>query len=158
MAVFDNCTSAFLILASLAGFACEGTASGEGESSPSAATHAEGVNESRTWATTRCERVERLTDLGVLDSNALHPSSRALALNHAGTVVGYSATELANREPSQHAFRWTRRTAMVDLGTLGGPNSSAVDVNDHEEIAGNSQAADGYQHAVIWNARGQIHD
>jgi uncharacterized membrane protein len=37
-----------------------------------------------------------------------------------------------------HAFRWTRSRGMQDLGTLGGPDSSAWIINDRGKIAGES--------------------
>ncbi len=39
---------------------------------------------------------------------------------------------------------------MVDLGTLGGLNSSAMDINNHGDIVGHSELADGATHAVLW--------
>jgi len=77
-------------------------------------------------------------DLGTLGGS----SSRALAVNNAGVVVGAARTS----EGSEHAFVWnpvTRR--MRDLGTLGvvagrdySFRSEATGINDHGQIVGNS--------------------
>src|SRR4051812_3228035 len=40
---------------------------------------------------------------------------------------------------------------VVDLGTLGGPSSSAADVNASKEVVGTSTTADGSSHAFLWH-------
>ena len=42
-----------------------------------------------------------------------------------------------------------------DLGTLGGPTSQAVAINDGGQIAGSSAATDGSEHAFLWSQRGR---
>jgi probable HAF family extracellular repeat protein len=49
-----------------------------------------------------------------------------------------------------HAFVWTHRTGMVDLGTLGGFGSAAQAVSDKGIVVGNSQTATGENHAFAW--------
>jgi probable HAF family extracellular repeat protein len=39
---------------------------------------------------------------------------------------------------------------MTDLGTLGGPYSSAYSINDNGQIVGESTNASGYSHAFLW--------
>jgi len=39
---------------------------------------------------------------------------------------------------------------MQDLGTLGGPFSTADDINDDGQVAGRSTTASGEMHAVLW--------
>jgi probable HAF family extracellular repeat protein len=55
-----------------------------------------------------------------------------------------------------HAFLW-RDGRMTDLGTLGGPFSRALGVNDRGQVVGISSTADGELHAFLWQA-GQMID
>ena len=71
-----------------------------------------------------------LTDLGTLPGGY---NSYALDLNDAGTVVGWSETQLIDH---LRAFYWTAGSGMVDLGTLGGDESRAFAVNNSFEIVG----------------------
>jgi probable HAF family extracellular repeat protein len=48
----------------------------------------------------------------------------------------------------QHAFLWEKGT-MVDLWTLGGDNSWALDINNRRQVVGLSDTASG-QHAFLW--------
>jgi probable HAF family extracellular repeat protein len=43
---------------------------------------------------------------------------------------------------------------MVDLGSFGGGNSYALDINDHGQIAGTSEDASGGQWAAVWRLSG----
>jgi probable HAF family extracellular repeat protein len=56
-----------------------------------------------------------------------------------------------------HAYRW-RNGKMKDLGTLGGPDSEAVWINDAGDIAGSADLPTSNIHdAVIWK-HGHITD
>ena len=72
----------------------------------------------------------------VIDGGAY--DSSAAAVNEQGTVVG-TATSVSGGMP--HAFRWTAAGGVVSLGTLGGPASTAVDINASGWIIGRSDAA-----------------
>ncbi len=72
-------------------------------------------------------------DLGVLPGALF---SRANAANSNGYVVGYSGSELDS--DNSRAFVWTNSTGMLDLGTLGGPYSQAMAVNDAGYATGNA--------------------
>ncbi len=68
-------------------------------------------------------------------------------MNDSGDVVGSSET--ASGET--HAFLWTRKDGMTDLGTLpGGTYSSAEDVNESDDVVGSSESASSPNHAFRW--------
>jgi probable HAF family extracellular repeat protein len=71
------------------------------------------------------------------------------AVNAAGQVVGTSETA----DGSFHGFSWTQTGGMVDLGTLGGAESSAFAVNNRGDVVGFSTAADGYRRATLWKLK-----
>jgi probable HAF family extracellular repeat protein len=82
-----------------------------------------------------------------LDAQMEH--AMALALNDALDVVGFSPTNTA----VSHAVRWNASGAISDLGTLGGTNSRAVDINNAGQIVGTSQiAGDATTHAFLWSS------
>lgn len=80
------------------------------------------------------------------------PSSRAVALNNTGTVVGFSSTRAA--PDVSRAFRWSHGE-ISDLGTLGGPSAAAFDVNDAGQVTGWAETKDSIPfnetvHAYLW--------
>jgi probable HAF family extracellular repeat protein len=77
-------------------------------------------------------------DLGVL--SGLDPSSTGYDINNAGWVSGGSGN-LFPPGP-QHAFLWFGKSGLVDLGTLGGPNSEAGGPNLRGEAAIISETAE----------------
>lgn len=89
-----------------------------------------------------------MINLGALDGGA---RSFAFDINDAGDVVGLSGTgaSLGNRQLS-HAVLWSNG-AIVDLGTLGGLDSSAHAVNGSLQIVGASLTNDGPLHAFVWS-------
>jgi probable HAF family extracellular repeat protein len=95
-----------------------------------------------------------MRELGTLGGT----TSVATAINNFGQVVGTSATATGEF----HAFSWTARGGMVDLGVLaGGLASSATDVNDRGQVVGGSQklgATEIEDHAVMWKANGRMID
>lgn len=86
-------------------------------------------------------------DLGTLGG----PTSFGWALNDLGHVVGGSATA----DGENHAFLWTPEEGMKDLGTLPGDvMSSALGINNHDDVVGYSMDAEWNQTAVLWKGGG----
>jgi len=49
-------------------------------------------------------------------------------------------------------------TATTDIGTLGGPGTNAVDVNDAGQVTGRSTLPSGLEHAFVWRSGGGMVD
>ena len=93
-------------------------------------------------------------DLGLLEGSF---SSAAYAINSSGLAVGESFTPNSNyyNLPAlwYHATVFsTAGAAPIDLGTLGGTNSRAWDINDHGVIVGQSQLYGGSLDPFIWSS------
>jgi probable HAF family extracellular repeat protein len=84
-----------------------------------------------------------ITDLGTFGGN----ESVANAVNNRDVVAGVALNTISDPYTSTgifllpgatqaHAFRWTKFGGLQDLGTLGGPDSSAVLINERGQIAG----------------------
>ena len=69
-------------------------------------------------------------------------------------MVGYSTTPAS----VDHAFLWTDRGGMEDLGTLGGDYSFAYDITGGGEVVGESQTVDGAFRGFIWSRGGGMRD
>jgi len=92
-----------------------------------------------------------VTDLGTLGGE--ESESGAAAINDAGQVVGDTDVTgpFVDGHPPHHAFVWTGGK-MTDLGTLGGPNSSATGINARGQIVGVSDTAiSGEAHAFLYD-------
>lgn len=100
----------------------------------------------------------QMTDLGTLGG----PHSCALGINGTDTVVGKSDVNsgfigsIDRVAPQTHAFVWIAGQ-MKDLGTFGGPNSSAYSVSNTGEIAGFADTIYGTGHAFVYQS-GVMHD
>jgi len=62
-------------------------------------------------------------------------------LNDFGMVVGQSTTADGPLGERLHAFAWTKRQGMQDLGTLGGRRSFAYAVNKTGQVVGEAETA-----------------
>jgi len=69
----------------------------------------------------------------------------ATGVNDLGDVVGLSDTPSGEIR----AFYW-RDGVMIGLGTLGGPGSRALCINNNRQIVGTAQNASGNDRAVMW--------
>jgi probable HAF family extracellular repeat protein len=97
-----------------------------------------------------------MQDLGALP-NPILTFSRAMAINSGKQVVGFSLESgVTGGGSAEHAFLWQNNT-MLDLGTLGGRSSSALDINRNGLVVGHAQNSAGNERAVLWR-NGVIRD
>ena len=87
----------------------------------------------------------QVIDLGNLGSTFFNAP---FDINNRDEVVGQANLP---GDQVQHAFLWTKKTGMQDLGTLpGDPNSSTESINNKGQIAGVSYVAPGNGRAFLW--------
>jgi len=86
-----------------------------------------------------------LTDLGTLRPG----SARVHDINSQGQIVGASGHPHGS---DTHAFLWTKKSGMRDLGFLpGGDYSVALAINDAGQVVGISNTQDG-MHGFLWTS------
>jgi probable HAF family extracellular repeat protein len=90
-----------------------------------------------------------VVDLGTL-SGLPFATSVAAGLNNNGLVVGSSNAAGGYT----HGFAWTSTGGMMDLGSLGGSDSSARFATDSGDVIGASDMPNGDSHAVVWHPLG----
>jgi probable HAF family extracellular repeat protein len=103
----------------------------------------------------------KVTDLGVLPGDS---SSIGNWLNNSGHVVGCSDPSSGGggvicqeNTAGQHAFLWTEKHGLLDLGTLPGGNiSQATGINDSDEIVGYSYTNEGTPHGFRWTRKSRV--
>lgn len=92
-----------------------------------------------------------VTDLGTLGGTFAY----AFRINEAGQVVGASTTAAGD----EHAFLWTDRKGMIDLGTLVGSTASvAWGINDQGVVVGEVDLPSGHTRAFLWTASKGMRD
>jgi probable HAF family extracellular repeat protein len=91
----------------------------------------------------------KATDLGNLGGQTGQAGGNiAYDINNQGQVVGNS--DLPG-DTTFHAFRWTKRTGMQDLGTLSGDVASvSLSINDAGSVVGASLDANFNPRAFLW--------
>jgi probable HAF family extracellular repeat protein len=94
----------------------------------------------------------QVRDIGTLGGNG----TIAFGVNDLGQVVGSSVTNVEN---NSHAFLWSQKTGIIDLGALPpSPGSSvALDINNQGQVVGASQVS-ARNHAVLWSRKTGILD
>jgi probable HAF family extracellular repeat protein len=91
-------------------------------------------------------------DIGTLGGQRI----TVAGLNNAGQVTGRA---VLSGGAVNHAYLWSKRTGMLDLGTLAGVGSSAAfAINNRGQVAGNSDAPNGRIHAFRWTAAAGMED
>jgi len=95
------------------------------------------------WSST-----EGMQDLGTLGGSG----ASAHSINNSGAVAGTS--RLPNSDHLE-PFIWTKSEGMRWLGSLGGQGDYNVarELNNSNEVTGTSSAADGSNHAFVWNEK-----
>ncbi len=101
------------------------------------------------WSITEKEALS----LGTLASH--DPRSLAKAINDRGHIVGTVHEEENNLV---HAFYWTPTSGMRRLPSFGGSQTVPVDINDRDQVVGQSINADGLERAFLWTADNGIRD
>lgn len=82
--------------------------------------------------------------------SSLLGSFAARSLSESGSIVGYLSTSGSSISRVDHACLWMNGV-LTDLGTLGGANSYASDVNSNGQIVGMSYRADDTtRRASLW--------
>ncbi len=71
------------------------------------------------------------------------------AINNVGQVVGGLDVGVHGRK---HAFIWSESEGIRDLGTLGGLESDALDINDNGEVVGTAMDPNGIYNGFLWTA------
>jgi probable HAF family extracellular repeat protein len=99
-----------------------------------------------------------MQDLGTLGSGT---DAQAIRINERAQVIGDSYT---SSDPgvcfgvTSGAFIWDRENGMVDLGSLGGTCTVALDLNNHGQVVGTGLVSgDSYQRAFLWQ-NGRLRD
>lgn len=84
-------------------------------------------------------------------------NAQGTAINNAGQIVGWSGFGTSGF--LRHATLWSAADVPQDLGTLGGTNSEAIDINASGVVIGKSQiAGDAATHFFIWSTANGMQD
>ncbi len=73
-----------------------------------------------------------------------------------GAALAFSASGLAE-SPGSMTGASSCTPKVIDLGTLGGPNSEAIEVNDSEWVVGGADTRNGGSHPALWRS-GNVRD
>jgi probable HAF family extracellular repeat protein len=96
------------------------------------------------------DRVHGLRDRG---RGLYDLGAQGYGVNDAGDIAGTMRTPTS----IQHAFIMTA-TGTLDLGTLGGDWSQGDAINNHDQVVGEADTADGSPHAFLWSPGSGMRD
>ena len=113
------------------------------------------VSPALAWKGEKCEVRYRVTLLPTLGGGDNDGSDIAFDINNRGQVTGRSITAAGET----HAFLWTRKNGIEDLGTLdsGVRLSTGWSINERGQVAGTSVTADG-GHTFVWTRKYGMRD
>lgn len=100
------------------------------------------------------DQMDRLILMGSLGGSVTMVSS----LNEAGHAVGYS--QVVSDEEERwwvEPFLWTPEEGMISLGTLGGNEGLALDINSNQQIVGTARDESGAFVGFLW-MNGRMYD
>lgn len=80
--------------------------------------------------------------------------SEAYAINNHGLTVGVSTFPAPSKTTEPHKAVFWRGTEIFRFSSLGGPESTAWDINDNAEAVGFSENENGDSRAVLWSGPG----
>jgi probable HAF family extracellular repeat protein len=83
-------------------------------------------------------------------------STIAYAVNTEGFIVG--AGNVVSYAFKQHALLWTPDGGVIDLGTLGGLDSTAQGINGSNQVVGWSLTTSGETHPFLWTSTTGMQD
>ncbi|WP_250463636.1 hypothetical protein [Microbulbifer litoralis] len=89
------------------------------------------------------------TSNAFLDIGVLPGGLSSTAVDLSGGAVPIIIGNMKFDDGTQRAFHWNGFGGLFDIGTLGGPNSMAVDISDNGNVIGTSQVPTGHQHVFI---------
>ncbi|MBW8041582.1 MAG: DUF3466 family protein [Planctomycetes bacterium] len=81
--------------------------------------------------------------------------SGAFCINNRGQIVGVSANDWFSFADYRATLFDPNGVNNIDLGTLGGANSSALSINDSNQIVGSAEDANGHMLATLFDPTGE---
>jgi probable HAF family extracellular repeat protein len=93
-------------------------------------------------------------DFGGLDFPSSVTGTNATSINNKGEAVGFAYLDDAYL--TQHAVRWTPN--LTDMGTLGGKNSGANQINASGFVVGWADIPNNRSHAALWGPHTKASD
>jgi probable HAF family extracellular repeat protein len=97
------------------------------------------------------------SDVGSVGGPQLGYGADPTSINNKGEVVGFYYLEPPYlNNPQQHAVRFD--SSPNDMGTLGGTNSGANQINDRGYVVGWADIANNRSHAALWGPHTKAND
>ena len=74
------------------------------------------------------------------------------------TTIGQVAGAAFTSDAESRTFSWQSSTGMRSIGTLGGSDATASDINDSGQVVGWSLDGSGERRAYLWSVDGEMQD